>query len=43
VARGERVVAVRDSKDVSGPVLAFDRGEWRGLVAEIKTGAYELT
>ncbi|GAB2834431.1 DUF397 domain-containing protein [Actinocorallia aurea] len=29
------VVAVRDSKDVEGPVLVFGRAAWRGLVAGV--------
>ena len=30
------VVAVRDSKDRSGPVLAFPAAEWRGFVAAVQ-------
>jgi hypothetical protein len=37
VARAERLVAVRDSKNPSGSVLAFDRTEWRSLLTGIKT------
>ncbi len=29
------VVAVRDSKDPSGPVLAFGPGSWRAFVARV--------
>ncbi|HUC25269.1 MAG TPA: DUF397 domain-containing protein [Streptosporangiaceae bacterium] len=36
------VVAVRDSKDPSGPVLAFGPDEWRAFTAAIKTGEYDL-
>ncbi len=43
IATALRLVAVRDSKDPAGPVLAFARTEWRGLVTGIKTGAYDLT
>lgn len=32
------VVAVRDSKDPGGAVLAFSPGEWRGLLEAIKAG-----
>ncbi|RAY16435.1 DUF397 domain-containing protein [Actinomadura craniellae] len=38
-ARAERVVAVRDSKNPDGPVLAFSPAEWRGLLTAIRTGA----
>jgi len=37
VARAERVVAVRDSKDPDGPVLAFGRTGWLGFVAGLKS------
>lgn len=30
------VVYVRDSKDSTGPVLAFDRAAWRAFVADVK-------
>ncbi|HEX6469206.1 MAG TPA: DUF397 domain-containing protein [Streptosporangiaceae bacterium] len=36
VARAARAVAVRDSKDPGGPVLAVSRAQWRGLLAQIK-------
>jgi hypothetical protein len=36
------VVAVRDSKDPSGPVLTFGPDEWRAFTAAIKTGEYDL-
>jgi hypothetical protein len=32
------VVAVRDSKDRVGPVLAFSRENWRAFVRAIKDG-----
>lgn len=41
VAGAERVVVVRDSKNVNGPVLAFGRVKWRGLVDAIKAGSYD--
>ncbi|WUH99745.1 DUF397 domain-containing protein [Spirillospora sp. NBC_00431] len=37
-----RVVAVRDSKDADGHILAFEVGEWRSLLTDIKTGVYDL-
>ena len=36
------VVAVRDSKDRGGPVLAFAPGEWRAFTAALKAGEFEL-
>lgn len=35
-------VAVRDSKDPSGPSLAFAPGAWRSFLAEIKAGRHDL-
>jgi hypothetical protein len=37
------VVAVRDSKDPDGPVLAFAPDEWRAFTAAIKAGEFDLT
>jgi hypothetical protein len=36
------VVAVRDSKDPGGPVLAFAPDEWRAFTAAIKAGEFDL-
>jgi Domain of unknown function (DUF397) len=36
------VVAVRDSKDPGGPVLAFTHGDWRAFTAAIKAGEFGL-
>jgi hypothetical protein len=35
-------VAIRDTKDRGGPFLAFSRGEFAGLVAQIKAGELDL-
>ncbi|GIG86123.1 DUF397 domain-containing protein [Plantactinospora endophytica] len=32
------VVAVRDSKDQGGPVLAFEPNAWRAFVSELSRG-----
>jgi hypothetical protein len=32
------IVAVRDSKDPSGPVLRFTAGDWERLVESMKSG-----
>lgn len=37
------VVAVRDSKDPSGPVLAFRPDEWRAFTTAIKAGEFDLS
>ena len=37
------VVAVRDSKDQGGPVLAFAPQEWSAFVAAVKDGEFDLT
>ena len=36
------VVAVRDSKDPGGPVLAFGPEEWRAFTTAIKAGEFDL-
>lgn len=38
VADTADVVAVRDTKDRSGPVLVFGPGQWRAFVGGIKAG-----
>jgi hypothetical protein len=38
-----RAVAVRDSKDPHGPVLAVEADQWRGFIAEMKAGQHDLT
>lgn len=35
-------VALRDSKDRSGPVLLFDRAEWLGFLAGTRQGQFDL-
>jgi hypothetical protein len=37
------VVAVRDSKDAAGPVLAFTPDDWRAFTAAIKAGEFSLS
>jgi hypothetical protein len=37
-----RLVLTRDSKDPSGPVLGFSRGEWGVFLDEVKRGAHDL-
>ncbi|MGC4894132.1 DUF397 domain-containing protein [Micromonospora sp. DT31] len=38
---GPTGVALRDSKDPSGPVLLFDRAGWLGFLAGAKTGRFD--
>ncbi|MFD0886033.1 DUF397 domain-containing protein [Streptosporangium algeriense] len=33
--------AVRDSKDPSGPALAFTPAQWRSFVGHVNTGAFD--
>jgi hypothetical protein len=37
------IVAVRDSKDRSGPVLAFAPAAWKELITVVKSGGLDLT
>lgn len=34
---GSHLIAVRDSKDRSGPVLAFTSADWRAFTRQLKT------
>ena len=36
------IVAVRDSKDPRGPVLAFSFDAWRTFAAGVKAGEFDL-
>ncbi|WP_089209012.1 DUF397 domain-containing protein [Streptosporangium subroseum] len=38
----ERRIAVRDSKDRTGPVLIFGGSEWAAFVAGVKGGDFDL-
>jgi hypothetical protein len=40
--QGQRVIAVRDSKDPDGPKLFFSVSEWRRFLDAIKAGEYDL-
>jgi hypothetical protein len=40
VALVEGKVAVRDSKDRSGPVLLFSSGEWEAFIAAARDGEF---
>lgn len=42
VAILDRAVAVRDTKDRSGPVLLFTPAEWDSFVAGAKNGEFDL-
>jgi Domain of unknown function (DUF397) len=39
---GTHIVAVRDSKDRQGPVLAFGPDEWRAFATGVKAGEFDL-
>jgi hypothetical protein len=40
--QGERVIAVRDSKDPDGPKLFFSVSAWRDFLDRIKAGKHDL-
>ena len=40
VAVGSPTVAVRDSKDRSGPELAFAADQWRGFIDGVRRGIF---
>ncbi len=37
------IVAVRDSKDRGGPVLAFSPREWEAFTVGVRAGEFDLT
>ena len=39
VATTDRTVAIRDSKDPTGPVLAFGSNDWHRFADQVKTDA----
>jgi hypothetical protein len=41
VARSGDQIAVRDSKDPSGPVLVFTTHEWRAFVNGVRDGEFD--
>lgn len=42
VAKVAGMVAVRDSKDPSGPAYLFGRQQWAALLRAVRTGAFGL-
>jgi hypothetical protein len=42
VAHGDHQIAVRDSKDPSGPMLLFTRLEWQAFLAGVQDGEFDL-
>ena len=41
VADAPATVLVRDSKDVTGPVLSFGRSDWAGFIAGVRAGEFD--
>ncbi|MEV4093658.1 DUF397 domain-containing protein [Streptosporangium saharense] len=35
------LIAVRDSKDPSGPALAFTPAQWRSFIGRVNTGTFD--
>ncbi|WP_332873399.1 MULTISPECIES: DUF397 domain-containing protein [Nocardia] len=42
VASGDGRIAVRDSKDPSGPMLWFTTSEWRAFLAGVRAGEFDF-
>jgi hypothetical protein len=42
IAAAARGIAVRDSKNPRGPILAIDPGPWRTFLQVIKEGAHDF-
>jgi Domain of unknown function (DUF397) len=42
VALGDDRVAVRDSKDRTGPVLIFTTVEWKAFLAGVRAGEFDI-
>lgn len=40
IAEPPGVILVRDSKDPSGPMLAFDHGSWTSFVQGLRAGEF---
>ena len=41
VAHSDDQIAVRDSKDPSGPMLLFTRREWQAFLAGVRDGEFD--
>ena len=41
VANAPATVLVRDSKDVTGPVLSFRGHDWAGFIAGVRAGEFD--
>jgi hypothetical protein len=37
------IVAVRDSKNINGPVLAFTHAQWNSFTAKVRSGEFRLS
>jgi len=35
-------ILVRDSKNLEGPILAFDRSEWQAFVTGVRAGNFDF-
>ncbi|GIE28893.1 hypothetical protein Ait01nite_019380 [Actinoplanes italicus] len=41
VAGAPSAVLVRDSKDITGPVLTFEAPDWTGFLAGVRAGEFD--
>ncbi len=41
VALGEEEIGVRNSRDLTGPILRFTPGEWDAFIAGVKNGEFD--
>ncbi|BEL09748.1 hypothetical protein Q0Z83_079390 [Actinoplanes sichuanensis] len=41
VAEAPATMLVRDSKDVTGPVLSFGARDWTGFIAGVRAGEFD--
>jgi Domain of unknown function (DUF397) len=41
IAETSAAILVRDSKDVTGPILRFDTAGWRDFVAGVRDGEFD--
>jgi hypothetical protein len=43
LALSPQQVGVRDTKDVSGPILTYTARDWQAFVSAVRTGAFDAS